>query len=236
MGTIILAGVIIFLTVMTFVGYKRGLIKAVFSLLSTIIVLVVVTILTPTARILIKETPVYEYIQERTEKYVYECIGQDFGENTMAGIGVKEQKRVINKLPVPQNIKDTLIENNTEKGYKDLEVTNFVDYIVNSITNKVVDSITVIILFVIVMTAVKVAVELLDIIAKLPILNVLNKSGGAAFGFAEALVFIWIACVIVTAFGATKWGQQVLAEINNNVLLSAVYNYNMVEKVISMFF
>lgn len=236
MGNIILAVVVAFLAAMTFVGYNRGLIKTVFSLLSMIIVLVVVTILTPTARILIRETPIYSYINEQTEVYVNDCIGKGFEENSMAGIGAKEQKKVIDNLPLPQNIKDSLVDNNTEEGYKALEVTNFVDYIVNSITEKIIDSIAFIVLFIIVVIAVNLAVRLLDIISKLPVLNFLNKSGGAVFGFAEALILIWIACVIITAFGATEWGQQLLAEINNNVILSVIYNSNVVEKVISVFF
>lgn len=236
MGNIILAGVIAILAIMTFVGYKRGLIKTVFSLLSVVIVLAVVTILTPTAGVLIRETPIYSYIQEKTQDYVYECIGDGFKENSMAGIGAGEQKKVIEQLPLPQNIKDTLLENNTEEGYKALAVTNFVDYIVYSITDRIIDSIVFIILFAVVGCAVKLAVRFLDIISKLPVLNFLNKSGGAVFGFAEALILLWIACMIITAFGATNWGQQLLAEINNNVLLSIIYNSNVIEKIIATFF
>ena len=66
MGNILLIGVVAFFAIMTAIGYHRGLVKTVFSLLSVIVVLVVVTILTPTVRLVIKETPLYPYIMEKT--------------------------------------------------------------------------------------------------------------------------------------------------------------------------
>ena len=130
-------------------------------------------------------------------------------------------------------MKDILISNNTEAGYKGLEVTNFSDYIVISITDMIVNSIAFIVLFAVVVIAIRTAVALLDIISKLPVLNFLNKSGGAVCGFAEALLAVWILCIIVTAFGTTEWARTVLAEINNNLFLSFIYSNNILEKVLT---
>lgn len=237
MGNIIFAGVIAFLAIMTAVGYVRGLVKTVFSLVSVIVILVVVTILTPTARTIIRETPLYPYIQDRAREFTYNSMKIEEWDTTnvdnpIAGLGIGEQEKIINELPIPQNIKDSLISNNTEEGYKVLEVTNFADYIVMSITDMIINSIAFIILFAVVVIAIKTAVALLDIISKLPVLNFLNKSGGAVFGFVEALIIIWIVCIIVTAFAATQWGQQLLAEINDNVFLSLIYSNNILEKIV----
>lgn len=236
MGNIILIGIIVFLAVMTFVGYQRGLVKTIFSFLSMLIILVVVTVLTPTAQIMLKETMAYSVIRDNVQVYIEENIGKDFGKGSAAGLGASEQKKVIESLPLPQNIKEELIHSNTEEGYQLLEVTNFTDYLVEYVTYMVINAIAFVLLFVVVAIAINVAVYLLDIITKLPVLNFFNRGGGAFIGFAQAMVIVWIACIILTAFGATGWGQNVLAEINNHVVLSLIYNYNLLEIIIRGFF
>ena len=54
----------------------------------------------------------------------------------------------------------------------------------------------------------------------------MNKTAGMLFGFLQGIIIIWIACLVVTAFGATKTGQQILALIQDSVILSFIYNNN----------
>ncbi|MBE5957525.1 MAG: hypothetical protein E7254_01510 [Lachnospiraceae bacterium] len=236
MGNYIFAGVVAFIILMTIIGYVRGLVKSVFSLLSVVIVLTIVTILTPIARDMVKETPVYTSIRKSIVVYFEKTVGAAKDNDDFKGLGVKEQKNVIEELSLPQNIKDSLVKNNTEIGYKELKVDNFVDYIVVSITDKIVDSIVFIVLLIFVSIAVGIVINLLDLVAKLPVIDFFNKGGGAIFGFATALLFIWIICIIITAFGATEQGQKLLAIIDDNVLLSLIYNYNLLELAISSLF
>jgi uncharacterized membrane protein required for colicin V production len=236
MGNYIFAGVVAFIIIMTIVGYVRGLVKSVFSLLSVVIVLTIVTVLTPIARDMVKQTQVYTSIKESVSVYVEKSIGASKDNDDFKGLGVNEQKNVIGELPLPENIKGALVDNNTEKGYKEIKVDNFVDYIVISITDKIVDSIVFIVLMFVISTAVTVVIKLLDVVAKLPVIDVFNKGGGAILGFVTALIFIWIVCIIITAFGATEQGQKLLAIINDNVLLSMIYNNNLLEIIISKFF
>lgn len=236
MGNAILVGILAFLAIMTFVGYKRGLIKTVFSLLSMVIIIVLVTILTPTVRMVIKETPVYSTIRDNVQKFIDDNIAADLEESAVAGLGASDQKKVIENLPLPQNIKDELVENNTEEGYGLLEVSNFKDYLIEYVTDTIINAIAFVVLFIVVAIAIKVAVSLLDIIAKLPVLNFFNKGGGAIFGLIEAMVIVWTLCIIITACGATEWGQKLFAEINDNVILSLIYNNNILEILIREFF
>ena len=62
MGNIILSGVTVFVVVMIAIGMKRGLVKTAFSFGSIFIALILVNILTPVAKEVIKNTPVYVYI------------------------------------------------------------------------------------------------------------------------------------------------------------------------------
>ena len=236
MDNLILIGIVAFLALMTFVGYKRGLVKSIFQLLSVVIVLVLVTLLTPVATKLIEKSPIQGYVHEKAQEFVEKNITEKIEGSAIIGLGEKEQLKLIDNLSVPNSIKTQLIENNNESGYKELEVTNFEEYVVEIISNYIVSSIAFVILFIIIFIAVRVAIVLLDVITKLPILNLFNKGGGALFGFAEGVVVLWIICIIATAFSSTQWAQELFKTINDNPLLALIYDNNYLEKLITNIF
>jgi len=232
MGNMILAGVIIFLALLTIAGYKRGLVKTVFGIVSVVLVIVLVTLLTPTAKMLIRETPVYTYVKEKVSTFVEENVSI---EDTIVGIGAKEQKKLIEKLPISESMQQQLIADNTEDGYKKLEVDNFMDYLVEAVTENIINAIAFIILFMVILIAVKIAIGLLGIVAKLPVLNALNKSGGAVLGLAEGVIIIWIGCIVLSAFSTAPWAEEIFKEINNNVFLNLIYSNNLLSQFISTY-
>ena len=74
---------------------------------------------------------------------------------------------------------------------------------------------------------------MLDIISKLPILNELNHFAGLAVGVLQGLLFLWIACTILTACSGTQWGQDAMNMIGQSKLLSVIYNNNLILKYIT---
>lgn len=74
MGNIMLTGVTVFVVVMIAIGMKRGLVKTAFSFGSIFIALILVNILTPVAKEVIKNTPVYDSINQNIQSYVSEHI------------------------------------------------------------------------------------------------------------------------------------------------------------------
>ena len=73
---------------------------------------------------------------------------------------------------------------------------------------------------------------MLDIISKLPILHQVNILAGATAGAIEGLVLVWIGFIIITMLGSTTFGQEALGLINDNELLSYLYNNNILSKPI----
>ena len=51
----------------------------------------------------------------------------------------------------------------------------------------------------------------------------------AVIGLIEAVFVLWIACIIITAFSATSWGQQACDAIGNSVFLSLIYDNNAIQ-------
>ncbi|MBQ9886760.1 MAG: CvpA family protein, partial [Lachnospiraceae bacterium] len=188
----------------------------------------------PLTKDLIKDSPVEKWVYEKVDGYVDESLDKVLEDSPVSGIGKKDQTKVIKKLSLPENIKTDMIKLNNEKGYKKLEVDNFSDYITAFVTDKVVDALVFVVLFIVVSILVYLAIFLLDIFAKLPIIRVFNKGGGAVLGFVEGVLAIWIVCIIITMFGTADWGQTLFKEINNNPILDMIYSNNYLQKIINM--
>lgn len=234
MGNILLIGVGLFVVAMIAIGLKRGLVKMAFSLVSVFVILIIVNILTPSVKQLLKTTPIYEGINSSIEAYVNKHI-EASTENIMQ-TGVKAQKKIIEDLPLPKQVTDTLIDNNNQQSYDSMKVKSFSEYIAESLTDMVLGALTFVVLFVLISLLVKILTHLLDIVAKLPVIHAFNSAGGALIGFAEAIIIIWIACIVVTVFSTTQWGQQVCQAIAENEMLSFIYDNNIIQQIITGIF
>lgn len=234
MGNILLIGVGLFVVAMIAIGLKRGLVKMAFSLVSVFVILILVNILTPSVKQLLKTTPIYESINSNIEAYVNKNV-ESSTENMMQS-GVSAQKKIIEELPLPNGVINTLVENNNQESYDSMKVNSFSSYIAESLTDMVLGALTFVILFIIISLLVRILMHVLDIVAKLPIIHTFNSMGGAIIGFAEAIIIIWIACIVVTVFSATTWGQEVCKAIADNDILSFIYDNNLIQQIITGIF
>lgn len=234
MGNAILIGVGIFIILMIAIGLKRGLVKMAFSLVSIFVILVLVNILTPSVKQILKSTPVYSEINKSIEKYVNDHVANATEEMTQTGVNA--QKTIIEELPLPKGVKSSLIENNNQEGYAAMKVDSFSSYIAESLSDLILSAVAFVVLFVVLSLLIRILMEVLNIVAKLPVINAFNTAGGAIIGLTEALIILWIACIIVTAFSATDWGQQVCKAIADNDLLSFIYDSNPIQKIIAEIF
>ena len=66
----------------------------------------------------------------------------------------------------------------------------------------------------------------LDLISKLPVLNVMNTLGGVVCGFVHGMMILWILGVIITVFSWTELGQYIALQINENSILRFIYSHN----------
>ena len=234
MGNILLISVGLFMVAMIAIGLKRGMLKMAFSLVSVIVVLLLVNLLTPPVKQLLKKTPIYTSVQTGIEKYIKDNV-EATAENVTQS-GVSAQKKIIDNLPLPKEIKVSLNENNTKESYASLKVNSFAGYIGESLADMILSAITFILLFVVLTILVRILVHLLDIVAKLPVIKTFNAIGGAIIGLFESVIIIWILCIVVTAFSATDWGQEVCKAIAENGLLSLIYDNNMIQQFITGIF
>ena len=226
MGNIILTGVTVFVVVMIAIGMKRGLVKTAFSFGSIFIALILVNILTPVAKEVIKNTPVYDSINQNIQSYVSEHIATST--ENMTETGINNQEKIINELPLPNGLKESLTKNNNQSSYDSLAVNTFKEYVVAYLTDVVLNAVVYILLFMVISILMKTLVEVLNIVTKLPVIHTFNMAGGA--------LIIWLLCMVVTIFSSTSWGQTVCKAIADNGVLSMIYDNNLIQNIVNSLF
>ncbi|MEE0863249.1 MAG: CvpA family protein [Lachnospiraceae bacterium] len=215
MDYIILIGVIGFLALSAFIGYKRGMVKIVLSMAAMIVAYVLAAALTvPVSMALKSATPVYDTIEKSVSTMVKES---------------KVDSTSIEKLNLPAQIEEKIME-----GANDV-ASGFNEYLVETISNLILKALTFFIVMIVIYIILNVIIKVLDFVAKLPLFNSINKSGGLVIGLAKGLIYVWIACLVLTAFSDKAWAQEAFRQINNNKLLTIIYEYNPIIFLVTKF-
>ena len=100
-----------------FSGLQRGMVRTAFSFLSIILTLVLSFALNPQITKFVQEnTPIYDMIQENCQESLMKDTEAAISDKTDSG----EQNQFIQDLPLPESVKELLIENNNAQGYQHL--------------------------------------------------------------------------------------------------------------------
>jgi uncharacterized membrane protein required for colicin V production len=210
---IIVLGIII---LNALIGRKIGLIKIIFSLFSFIIALVLSVWISPSVNGLLRNN---EAFYEKASRKVEDIL---FQEQTAAS----NEDDLIEGLPLPKSIKESLMEGKAEQE------ANIKSYITTHVTDIAVKSLAFIITFAVVFVALWVLSIALNIISKLPILNQLNKLAGLLVGGLQGVIIVWILFILVTVFSGTELGSSSFEQIENNMLLSFLYDKNILINIV----
>ncbi len=205
------------------IGWNKGLVRMVFSFAISIITLVIIWIGSPYVEEYVKEnTHVYEKIEENVTAFVQTNLQQNVSEITKT-----QEESIIGELPLPTFIQNILIKNNAADQFVTTQTNGLAASISRSLTDIVFRILIYTAMFVVISLILRIGLLILDIVTKLPGIHLANAVGGAAFGFVNALIFIWILCMIVTVMASTQFGMNTLAMIKESPFLSFIYNNNL---------
>lgn len=224
----ILIAVIGIVAVLGWLGMKKGLIKMVFSLVSTIAALLIAMLFSPVVSGMMKNN-------EAVVGFFDEKIGAlvDFSPEEAKEETESKQESLIESLPLPETFKDSLLKNNTAESYVSMQVQNFEAYVCRQITNVIINAIAFVITLVLAIIALALLCKTLDLLAKLPVLRQINAVAGLAAGIAEGVLLVWVLFAILTMFAGSEFGKDALAMIGENPLLDFLYKNNLVSKYIA---
>ncbi len=243
--------IVVLLVFLVFIGlgFARGLIKSIFKIVVTALAMILAYFLSPIISGLIIEytnidnsirNKIYAAIEEKVEEKIKEelsdSIGQADGalaEQLTEQYLEQEPNRnnqidFIQNMEIPEFLQKALIDNNHSEMKQEIGVTTFYDYVSTYLARMIVNAIGFFCTFLFLALLFNVTLLLMNMVMKLPGLNMVNRLGGAAFGFVEALLIVWIGFIIIDMAVGTKIGGGLMEQINDSKLLAIIYDKNII--------
>lgn len=203
MGIIVDFVIIAIIVLSTFLAYKKGLVKLAIGLCSFAIAIVVTFILyQPISNLVINITG----IDETIENAIYEKANDIIQENNTGNELTKQVIETTKNEMLPETARNLAI---------------------NVVTGGVI-----IILFVSVKIVLRFVSSFIDAIAKLPIINQLNKAGGIIYGILRGFLIIYVALLILTIPEQINPNNTVNDSIEQSFLGKTMYQNN----ILNVFF
>ena len=170
----------IFLIGMMLYGHYRGLLKQCVSLGALVLTIVIVKLATPYITDFLKDNP---SIRKNAGNAILSAAGWEAPAENQTGIPAA-QRISIEKMNLPEPVKEILLENNNSEIYHMLGVSQYAEYISLYLADMLINAVVSAVLFLIVFILIHLAVKWLDIIARLPIIHGRNHIAGAVMGLA----------------------------------------------------
>jgi len=176
-------------------GYRRGLIRTIYRIISLFIALVLARALYPHVARLLNQTAIFPTLQDNIARALNL-------EGTVNRHTAQRGEEIIGNLPLPEMFQSLLHYNNRPDMFALLQVSTIEDYITSFFANMVVNGIAMLIVFVLVLLVLSFVGELLDVVSMLPIISSLNHAGGLAIGLVMGAAVAWIGLIAVMLFAA----------------------------------
>jgi len=162
-------------------GLKKGFIKMAFSVVSTIVALLVAMLFSPVVAGMMKNNEAIVGFFDEKISAIVDFTSEEAQEETEG-----KQQSLIDSLPLPKTFKETILENNTVENYVAMQAKNFEEYVCRQITNVIINAIAFVVTLLLAIIALAILCFALNLLAKLPLLKQVNSTAGLAVGVLKA--------------------------------------------------
>lgn len=252
MSNFVLIMVLVIFAACFYVGSRKGLVRTVFSLFSSIVVLLAGTVISPVlSNQLRNNEKIFNAISTKIEKSLenYQKNNANPVNNKGKQDNSKIKKNDINKISenefylpanflggnkVVKEIISDILKNEYFTKAKE-EIQKEVNHrVAIYLTGIVINSVTFILVYFLLSVGLYILSKVLNIISKLPVLNELNRIGGGIAGLVKGLVIVWLIFTLMTVFIDKPFIQEGMRQINSNMFLKLIYKYNVITRVIGL--
>ena len=242
----LLAGVILILIIFALIGWRKGVIRLVLSLIITIMAAVVIAPMATTA--IKNNTNIDENIAQSIYTVLYENkeVDEYFEDKQVltGGIDISQVESHIqtvtdvvaevgDKINLPESLTEavkampdselmSVIREYGEASVKEITIR----LIALRLADIVLTAIAYLVIMVVVSIVLRVVVAATGLIRRLPVIKQADKLGGLIVGLVEGIAVVWIFFTVVTAISGTQAASNILVQIHGNAILEALYNCN----------
>ena len=229
MNVLLLIIAIIF-ALSAWIGYKKGLVRIVASLLATLVIVFLVSLATPFVSQWIRQiTPLESSIQNKISDLM--PAGAELPEQPTS----EQQIATIEEAKLPDMFRQMLLENNNEEVYKALGVNTFLEYVGSYISKVIADIIAFLIIIVVAVVVLPLLIRMLGIVNKLPVIGGVNRLAGGIAGLGIGLIIVWVLFIAITLMYHTELGKTLFENIETSSILKTLYENNILMHSIGKF-
>lgn len=183
----------------TFIGYKKGLIKVAFSLVSFILAIIISIILyRPISNFIITYTPIDDII----ESTIYERL----------------------QSPDTTDEESQDIVSNYYNNFKNSSTS----VIASGISKTIINISSMIIVFIISKVILFFFRFIGDLIAKLPLIKQFNSAGGFLYGLLKGFIIVYVLLALVALIAPIINISNFVTMINKSIITNIMYNNNII--------
>ena len=198
-----------------YLGYRRGLIRAVFSLVSFALSIILSIYLFPIVAEWIRNTQAYTALKA----YIVRTMGL---EEVVQAHGVE----LIGSLPVPDIIRRALTEQNTPNIFQILNVYTIEEYIAGFFAGMAINIISMVLVFIAVRLILGLLAGVLDLVSRLPVIRTFNRGGGLLFGVAQGVFIVWLGLAVINLFFLDPTAPELMRLLDESLMAGWIYEYN----------
>ena len=215
-------------------GYRRGLLRTIYSLVSWVIVLVIVTLATPHIdAYLIEHTTLYDKIEaycetsvgKTAQNKIEQQAADGSGEDPIAELGIK----------LPEGVWNDVLEKTGNVADEFLETSGVYNEVAKGVAGFIVEGISFFIALVIARIIVHLISRFLGVVSRIPVIRGINKTLGIFAGAIYGLILVWIAFYLVALGSTSELGGMIISYIYQNPLLTFLYENNFVITIIMQY-
>lgn len=218
-------------------GYRRGLVRMVFSLAAFFLAAALASWIAPYAsEFLLKQTPLHKAVQEKCQEAL-EAKAEEIAQSLEGSQGLEKGRlpETVLGVKLPPEAQEFFYSCLNGQAGKLAKGNPLFEKWAGELADLAVERAAWAISFCIVGIFLGILIHALDILTKLPVINGMNHLGGAAFGFLQGLVAVWGIFFLISLCQGSEFGRQMMASIQGNVFLQLLYEYNILESMIGAF-
>lgn len=236
-----------------YVGFRRGFLCSAFKLLTAVLSVVLSYFLAPLiANFVIEFTQwddklqasITAQIEANARTKIEQQLNITAGEYGIpvteemidaalnAGLSEEQKADMLEQITIPDTIRDTILQNETAVGL-DTAASAFYQYVAGCLAKMIVRAIVYVSVFILITILLFICYKLLSFVLRMASLGGLNRAAGALFGGVQVVIYIWLAFIVIHYISASALGTSLLAQIQNNVLLRWLDEYNYIQPIVN---
>ena len=210
-------------------AWRKGLIRAVLGFLPMALALLGTKAVSPFIGRFLRETILFDKMSD--------AIQTSMGLDTALQEGAMQtQTALIEAMPLPEFLKEALLENNNPVIYQLLHAESLKEYIAGYLANVCINVLSVAAAFVLIYIVVKVVINALHLFSKLPGLNFLNRFSGFLVGGAKGIFCVWLAVIVLTFFQCRGAFAELFSAMERTLFAGYFYENNILLQLILTIF